>query len=82
MATALLRVPGDFFSAASPPGRESSPSVTATIAVGRSTDSSTESPVVFTIIVWPDTSAPGEWPVCSVVIPKPRTHSMSRSRGL
>jgi len=56
--------------------------VTAIIAAGRTTASSTVSPRVFTTIVWPLTSAPGAWPVWIVVTPKPRTHSMSRSRGL
>ena len=40
------------------------------------------SPQVFTIVVCPEISSPGAWPVCSVVTPKPRTHSTSFSRAL
>jgi pyrimidine deaminase RibD-like protein len=58
------------------------PCTTAIIAAGRTTASSTLSPSVFATIVWPLTRAPGACPVWIVVTPKPRIHSMSRSRGL
>jgi hypothetical protein len=75
----LLRVPGDS------PGSLAcalSPRVAAIIAQGTITASSTVSPVVLATSVWPEISAPGACPVCSVVTPKPRTHSIRRSRAL
>ena len=59
MATSLARVPGDLPC----PANASAPSVHATAATGTSVASSTSLPTVLTIIVWPETSAPGAWPV-------------------
>ena len=72
------RVPGLFPSAAAGP----SPSVAAIIAASTNTSRSTDAPRVFAISVWPEITAPGAWPVWIVVVPKPRTHSISRSWAL
>ena len=78
MATPRERVPGLLLYACATSG----PSVMATAARVSKTASSMVSPRVFTSTVWPLTSAPGPWPVCSVVTPNSRTHSTSFSRAL
>ena len=61
--------------------RPRSDSVTATMASGLTTSASTLRPCVLMTIVCPEISAPGPWPVCSVVTPRERTHSTSGSTG-
>ncbi len=79
MATALARVPGALSAGAPRPGATSGlvrpllPSDTVVMAAGLTTSSSAVRPKVFTIMVWPEMSAPGAWPVLTVVTPKERT---------
>ena len=63
-AAALERVPGASSLRTAP-----SPSVAATIANGTKTASSTEPPLVLTMIVCPEITAVGACPVCNVVTP-------------
>jgi hypothetical protein len=60
MAIIFDRVPGDLPSSVT---FAAFPRVTATMAVGNMTASSTELPRVLAIIVWPETSARGPCPV-------------------
>ena len=74
MATALDRFPGELPDRCAP-----SPKVALTPQHVWTRSSCSPRPAVFTMQVCPEISSPGECPVCTVVTPKPRTHSTKRS---
>ena len=71
-------MPGDLLSVFWP----AVPKVAATARASTITASAAVRPAVLAISVWPEISSPGAWPVCTVVTPKPRIHSIRSSWAL